>query len=180
MKSIDAWSWQDLNPRSLVRRILMLEDAWGLSPFCRLHLVVRLSKGRRILMLEADRGPSPFCWLHLVVRPSKGRLENIDSWRCLGALPFLSTAFGGNTIKGSENIDAWNWLGALPPLSIAFGSEAIKALENIYQCLKQTGDPPLSYTCLVAMLSNVGEYRCLRALPFLLITFGGEAIQRVW
>ena len=30
---------------------------------------------------------------------------------------------------------------------------------------------------LVVSLSNVGEYQCLRALPFLSIVFGGDAIK---
>ena len=99
-----------LNPRFLIRRILMFEDARGLSPFCRLHLVARLSKVWRISMLEADWGPSPFCRLCLVARLSKGW----EYWcsKLTGEPPLSLDCVWWMKLSKESDVDAWSWQGA--------------------------------------------------------------------
>ena len=77
--------------------ILMLEAHWGLSPFCRLHLVARLSGYHRI---------GEYCHSTLIS-------------------PFLMIIFGIEAIKRSE-ISTLEADRGLPFLTIVLGSEAIK------------------------------------------------------
>ena len=93
----------------------------------------------------------PFCQLHLVVRLWKGR-------RIL-------------MLKDAWEPSHFCWMHLVAMLSKGRISSMLEA---------DRGPSPFCQMHLVVSLSNVGEYRCLRALPFLLIAFGGEAIQKVW
>ena len=101
--NIDAWSWQGALPflsiafgSEAIKRLENI-DAWSWlgALFCRLCLVVRLSRGRWISMLNVDRGPSPFCWLCLVLNQDDS--ENINA---------RSRVLDW---ENSESIYAWSW-----------------------------------------------------------------------
>ena len=132
----------------------MLEDAWGPSPFCRLHLVVSLSNVGEYRCL---RGPPPSVDCVWWRGCPKGL--NIDAWNWQGALPFLSIVFGSEAIKGSENIDTWRWSS---PQWWRFGE---------YRCLKLT-ESSIEMIWRVSTLEadgfldrTIGEYRRFNLFP---------------
>ena len=163
----------------------MLEADWGPSPFPRLHFhgseaiegsenidawgwqgalpclsiasVARLSKVREYWCLKLTRG-LPLSTNYVWRWGYQRRLENIDIWSWLGAFPFLSIVFGGEAIEGHRIINAWSWLGALPCRLCL-----VARLSNVgeYWCLKLTGGPPLSVVSIwYQSYPKVEEYRC--------------------
>ena len=126
-----SW-WPNTNSASCVSdwTVNSISGLWSpralalLSDNC---LVGNVSKGWRISMLKADQGPSPFWWLHLVARLSMRWISMLEADRgpslTIGLIARLSNWWRISML--------WSWLGALPFLTIAFGSKAIKEPENI-------------------------------------------------